>query len=145
MPPIRALVANEELQRIFRFGLTGVAGFIVDFGLLVTARSGLGWDLTWALLLSSGLGGIVHYSLTRWWVFPASHTSSEAGRVVRYLLLGAFNAGATVVIVSALTHVGMDYRPAKILCVVVLFGFNYVVTPRLVMPGGPRPPHPPAA
>jgi putative flippase GtrA len=142
---IRELAVHHEVRRVFKFGVTGVLGFAADFGTLVVTHTGLGLPLRVALIIAYALGGIVHYSLTRWWVFPVRHSTSEVGRVVRYLLLAAVNAGATLLIVPALTHAGLDYRLGKILCVVVLFGFNYVVTPRFVMPAEPRRQAPPAA
>lgn len=136
---------HPEFQRLFRFGLTGVASFVVDFGTLVLAHDGFGWPLRVSLIAAYTIGGIVHYGLTRWWVFPMKHGgggAAETGRVVRYLLLAAVNTGATLIIVPALTHLGVDYRLAKIICVVLLFGFNYFVTPRFVMPREPRQPAP---
>ena len=145
MPTIRELAAHHEIRRIFKFGVTGVLGFAADFGTLVVAHDGLGLPLRLSLIIAYTLGGIVHYGLTRWWVFPVRRGSSEVGRVVRYLMLAAINTTATLLIVPALTHAGLDYRLAKIICVVVLFGFNYVVTPRFVMPAEPRQPSQPAA
>jgi putative flippase GtrA len=141
---IRGLVTHPEFRRLFKFGMTGVASFVVDFGTLVLAHDGFGWPLRVSLIAAYTLGGIVHYGLTRYWVFPTTTTggSVEAGRVIRYLLLAALNTGATLVIVPALTHVGLDYRVAKVICVVALFGFNYFVTPRFVMPREPRRPAP---
>lgn len=134
MATILRRVMNPELYRVIRFGLTGAAGFLTDFGTLVAAHSGLRVALVPSLVLAYTLGGIVHYGLTRWWVFPARHTTPEAGRIVRYLLLAAVNAGITLVAVPAMTHAGLDYRIAKVICVAVLFGANYFLVPRFVMP-----------
>jgi putative flippase GtrA len=145
VPTIRELAAHHEVRRIFKFGVTGVLGFTADLGSLIVAHDGLGLPLRLSLIIAYTVGGTVHYGLTRFWVFPARRESSEIGRIVRYLLLAAVNATATLLIVPALAHAGLDYRLAKILCVVVLFGFNYVVTPRFVMPAEPRQPPAPAA
>jgi putative flippase GtrA len=142
---LRGLVAHPEFRRLFRFGLTGIASFVVDFGILVLAHDGFGWPLRAALVAAYTLGGVVHYSLTRWWVFPTKHSgggAAEAGRVIRYLLLAAVNTVATLLIVPGLAGLGVDYRVAKVICVVLLFGFNYLVTPRFVMPREPRSPAP---
>jgi putative flippase GtrA len=141
---LRELAAHHEVRRIFKFGVTGVLGFTADFGTLVLTHTGLGLPLRLSLIIAYTVGGIVHYGLTRFWVFPATDDSSEAGRVVRYLLLAAVNTAATLLIVPALSSAGLDYRLAKIICVVVLFGFNYVITPRFVMRGAPRQQPPPA-
>jgi putative flippase GtrA len=122
-----------DVRRLFKFGVTGLAGFVVDFGTLVGLHSGAGVDLALATLASYAIGGVVHYSLTRFWVFPQDGGGGEVGRVARYLALGGANALATLGIVSGLVHLGVDYRPAKIAAVVLLFFTNYLLTPRLVM------------
>lgn len=116
-----------------KFGLTGCAGFAVDFGLLLILKSGAGMPLAVATTLAYVVGGVVHYSLTRFWVFPQDQRAGEVGRVVRYLALAGVNILATLGIVLGLSSIGVDYRVAKILAVVLLFFSNYLLTPRLVM------------
>lgn len=116
-----------------RFGLAGCVGFALDFGLLVLFHGRLGAPLIPSTLVAYGLGGAVHYALTRFWVFPETNRGGEVGRVGRYLALGLVNAVATVVIVSGLVAAGLDYRVAKCLAVAGLFFTNYLLTPRLVM------------
>ena len=53
--------------------------------------------------------------------------------MLRYLVLGALNALATVVMVGTLTAIGLDYRVAKVITVVGLFFTNYAIVPRFVM------------
>lgn len=116
-----------------RFGLTGCAAFAVDFSVLVLLRSAVGLPLGVATATAVVVGGMVHYTLTRLWVFPQEESAGELGRLVRYVILVAVNIVANVVIVLGLTGVGFDYRAAKAIAVVVLFFCNYFLTPRLVM------------
>ena len=127
------------LRRLLRFGVTGAAGFAVDLGTLVALHSGLDVGLPLATLASYTLGGVVHYSLTRFWVFPQDTGEGEIGRIARYLALAGLNALATLGIVTGLVHLGVDYRPAKVSSVGLLFFTNYLLMPRLVMtsPGPP--------
>lgn len=122
-----------DLARFIRFGLTGCAGFVVDFGTLVVLKSLIGAPLPVATATAYIVGGVVHYAFTRLWVFPQDHRRGELGRIARYLLLGVANIGATLAFVLGLTHAGLDYRAAKVIAVVVLFFSNYLLTPRLVM------------
>jgi putative flippase GtrA len=122
------------LWRLVRFGLTGCAGFAVDFTTLITLRSVVGVSLAVATATGTLVGGSVHYSLTRLWVFPHESQGGELGKVARYVALAAANMIATVVIVVSLDALGLDYRAAKIVAVVVLFFSNYALTPRWVMP-----------
>ena len=113
--------------------MTGLAGFFVDFGLLWLLRSGSGLPLAIATTAAYVVGGTIHYSLTRFWVFPQQDFKGEAGRMVRYLLLASVNIIVTLILVLGLSHLGLDYRFAKIIAVVGLFFTNYLLTPRLVM------------
>lgn len=116
-----------------RFGLTGCAAFAVDFSVLILLKSSVGLPLGVATTTAVVVGGLVHYSLTRLWVFPQETSAGELGRLARYLILVAVNIVANLVIVLGLTRVGLDYRAAKAIAVVVLFFCNYFLTPRLVM------------
>ncbi len=120
-------------RRLVRFGLTGCAGFVVDFGTLVLLHSGLGLPLWLATAAAYLTGGVVHYSLTRFWVFPQGNAEGEFGRIARYVLLVAANVGITTVIVVGLSGLGLDYRAAKVVAVVTLFFTNFILMPRLVM------------
>jgi putative flippase GtrA len=121
------------LARLIRFGLTGCAGFVVDFGLLWLLKGGLGAPLALATTTAYVVGGVVHYSLTRFWVFPQEDSTGEGGRIIRYLALAAVNIVVTLVLVLGLSHAGLDYRVAKVIAVVALFFSNYFLTPRVVM------------
>ena len=130
---MRSLWHRYALRRLLRFGLTGCAGFVVDFGLLWFLKGRVGLPLALATVVAYTVGGIVHYSLTRYWVFPQNGRGGELGRVARYLALAGLNILATLGIVLGLNSAGVDYRVAKVVAVVVLFFSNYALTPRLVM------------
>jgi putative flippase GtrA len=126
-------VARLIPGRLIRFGVTGCAGFAVDLGTLVVFHSALSAPLAASTVVAYGSGGMAHYSLTRYWVFPQDSRAGELGRITRYLLLAAANMAATLVMVLGLTAMGADYRVAKVAAVVLLFFTNYALTPRLVM------------
>ena len=135
----RSWVRGADLPRVVRFLAAGGIAFAVDFGTLVLTHSGLHVTLQWAIVCAYAVGGIVHYTLTRFWVFPARERHQEAQRVIRYLILAAFNMGATVGLVTGLADIGVDYRLGKIICVAVLMVINYLATPRFVIRDRPAP------
>lgn len=128
-----SLLRRFRLDGLFRFGVTGLAGFFVDFGLLWLLRSGAALPLALATTIAYVVGGVMHYSLTRFWVFPQQDGNGEFGRIFRYLLLASVNILATLTLVVGLSQLGLDYRVAKVIAVVGLFFTNYLLTPRLVM------------
>jgi putative flippase GtrA len=133
-PRVRELATSTGIRRFLRFGLTGVAGFVADFGTLVLLHGRLNVVLWLATVAAYVVGGVVHYSLTRFWVFAHPLGEGEIGKVRRYLTLVACNVVITAVAVEAMTHGEVDYRVAKVITVVVLFFSNYLIVPRWVMP-----------
>lgn len=132
------LLRHHELRRAGRFVTTGAVAFAIDFGGLVLLHGALGLPLAVSVIAPYPVGTAVHYGLTRFWVFPPGAPGSEPGRIGRYLLLVAANALGTAAIVLSLTHLGLDYRAAKLIAVAVLLVANYFVSPVLVMRSAER-------
>jgi putative flippase GtrA len=132
--PVRQRARSGDGWRFVRFGLTGVAGFVADFGTLVLLHGRLDVALWVAVVAAYVVGGLVHYSLTRFWVFAHPLGEGELGKIRRYLTLVGCNVVITAVAVDAMTRAGLDYRLAKAVTVVVLFFSNYLIVPRWVMP-----------
>jgi putative flippase GtrA len=116
-----------------RFGLTGGIAFVIDFGGLVLLHGALGWKLQWAIVVSYCLGGAVHYTLTRRWVFVPRLERPEVDRIARYLALGTTNIVVNLAAVLVLVRLGVDYRVSKAGCVAMLVVINYLVTSRHIM------------
>ena len=143
MLPAPTASPRERLARLVRFGATGAVGFLIDFTLLIVLRSNLDVPLAVATIAAYATGCSVHYLLSRFWVFPHDADGAEIAKVMRYVLLATVNVVVTVVIVSGLTWLGLDYRVAKLIAVVTIFCSNYAIMPRFVMtvrrPGHTRP------
>lgn len=128
-----ALSQPAQALRAARFVATGLVAFGVDLGILILLHGFCGVGLALSVPTAYLSSGIVHYGLTRFWVFDPEQRAAEGTRVLRYLLLVALNAAVSVLGVMFLVHLGLDYRFAKVICIGVLFTSNYVITSKYIM------------
>jgi putative flippase GtrA len=119
--PLRVLRSSA-----FRFVVVGGASVVVDAGLLYALHGLLGLGLEAATALAFLAGFVVNFALNRQWAFAS--TGRLRRQVTAYLALVAANLLVTVVLVRALTVLGVMYLAAKVLTTAVLSAVNYVVS-----------------
>lgn len=110
----------------FRFLIVGGASLAVDAGLLYVLHGLLGLWLEPATALAFLAGFAVNFGLNRQWSFAA--TGRLRPQLVRYVALVAANLLVTVLLVKALTALGVLYLVAKVLTTAILATVNYVVS-----------------
>lgn len=110
----------------FRFLVVGGTSVTVDAGLLWVLHGLLGMWLEPATALSFLAGFAVNFTLNRQWAF--SSTGRLRHQFVKYIALVAANLLVTVVLVKALTAIGMMYLIAKVLTTAILSAVNYVIS-----------------
>jgi putative flippase GtrA len=110
----------------FRFLVVGGASVVVDAGLLWVLHGVLGLWLEPATALAFLTGLVVNFALNRQWSFGS--TGRMRSQALRYAALVAMNLLVTVVLVRALTALGLMYLIAKVLTTAVLSVVNYVVS-----------------
>lgn len=113
-----------------RFLIVGGLSLAVDTGSLFVLHGVLKVWLPLATGLAYGIAFFVNFGLNRVWVFQAE--GSAARHIQRYIALVIVNLGITVVMVPALTALGMQYLYAKLATAIVLACANYVVSQRWV-------------
>jgi putative flippase GtrA len=118
---------------VVRYLLTGGTSAGVDFGILVTLRSGAGAPLGLSVVAAYLCSAVVNYLLLRWWVFTPTRVRSERGRAGQYVVLLIVNVCANFAIVKSLAGLGLDYRIAKLISLAVLAVGNYLMASRVVM------------
>jgi putative flippase GtrA len=107
----------------FRFLVVGGASVVVDAGLLYVLHGLLGLWLEPATALSFLAGLVVNFALNRQWSFAS--TGRMRSQAIRYAVLVVMNLLVTVVLVRALTTLGLMYLIAKVLTTAVLSVVNY--------------------
>ncbi|MEU4164356.1 GtrA family protein [Actinoplanes sp. NPDC026670] len=110
----------------FRFLLVGGASVVVDAGLLYVLHGLAGLRLEPATALAFLAGFVVNFALNRQWSFAS--TGRLRRQLAAYLALVAANLLVTVVLVRALTALGLMYLVAKVLTTAALSVANYLVS-----------------
>jgi putative flippase GtrA len=93
---------------VWRFGVVGSVGFLIDAGVLTWLVNGSGWGLYESRLLSFALAVSGTWYLNRRFTFPGRASANRTGEYGRYFsvqIIGAFiNLGVYVAIVATLPH-----------------------------------------
>jgi putative flippase GtrA len=110
----------------FRFLLVGGASVVVDAGLLYVLHGLAGLRLEPATALAFLAGFVVNFALNRQWSFAS--TGRLRHQLAAYLALVAANLVVTVVLVRALTALGLMYLVAKVFTTAALSVVNYLVS-----------------
>lgn len=110
----------------FRFLLVGGASVVVDAGLLYVLHGLTGLRLEPATALAFLAGFMVNFALNRQWSFAS--TGRLRRQLAAYLALVAANLLVTVVLVRALTALGLMYLVAKVFTTAALSVVNYLVS-----------------
>lgn len=104
-----------------------------DFGFAILLREAFGVDAVVASVSGTVLGGIINFTIGRYWAFNA--TNKSIGRQgLRYLITWSGNLLLNAVGVYILIHhAALDYRIAKLITsLTVAVGYNYPMQKKYV-------------
>jgi putative flippase GtrA len=137
--PVRAAAAHPVVtvfrHSAVRYVMVGGFSFVVDAGALFVLHGVLGMWLPVATALAFTAAFFVNFGLNHTWAF--TRASAVVGRrFTRYIALVVANLGVTVLLMQALTWLGLHYLPAKAACTGLLFVTNYVVSKKWIYTEG---------
>ncbi|MEU8814530.1 GtrA family protein [Actinoplanes sp. NPDC048796] len=110
----------------FRFLIVGGTSVVVDAGLLWVLHGLAGMWLEPATAIAFLAGFLVNFLLNRQWAFAS--TGRLRHQLAKYLALVAVNLLITVLLVKALTTLGVMYLIAKVLTTAALSTINYFIS-----------------
>ncbi len=117
-----------------RYVLASIVALVVDVGTLALGVSAFGWQADWASGVGYSVGAIVHYWLSREYVFSVGWLHK-----VRWVEFGAFvvsglcGLAVTVVVVHVLSvRLGTSVAVAKGAAIILSFIAAYLLRSRLV-------------
>ena len=126
------MILNKHASEVIRFGISGVAGFIVDAGIVVLFTRGLGLGPIVAQVVGFTIAVTVTWLINRHWTF-AEHASEkwlhEWTRYVAANLIGAVvNNGVYVVLVLTLAMFSRNPVFAVAAGSLAGIGFNFTLS-----------------
>ncbi len=107
------MLDREELKRILKFGLTGVANTLVDVGVCWILNQLLGMNIYLANVIGYGAGMLNSYLVNRSWTF-ASRDRLFSMQLVRFLLVNLSALALSTLLIRLLTGFGLGDMWAKL-------------------------------
>lgn len=126
-------IHSDRFAEVFRFGVAGVAGFIIDYGLLFLLTEFLGLNY----LLSSGISFtasvLVNYIICVLWVFE-SVNQRDVKSVVLFAGSSIVGLGINQALMWFFVEViGFYYMIAKIFATLLVMIWNYIMKRKAVV------------
>lgn len=116
---------SSELRRVVKFALVGAIGTLIDFVILNIAVAGFGLNLYLAVSLGFAAGAINNYALNSLWSFGQKMTFKKFSSYFSISLVGLLFSNMIVYLFA--DQFGWHYNAAKVVAVVIVFGWNYVL------------------
>ncbi len=127
--------AREEWVTIIKFGLVGLTGIVVNEGILIGLKEYARFSIPAASVVAIELSILSNFFLNDLWTFRSDRDRVIAGRGRRLLSFQFVSVGGAIInfaILNALAFlVGVDYRVANIIGILVAFAWNFFVNRNL--------------
>jgi len=125
----------QEWLKLFKFGIVGLTGIIVNEGVLIYLRGYAQFALPVASIIAIELSILSNFILNDVWTFRTGQQHALPHGWQRLLSFQAVSVGGAAinfVILNALAlYAGVDYRIANILGILVAFAWNFWVNRRV--------------
>jgi dolichol-phosphate mannosyltransferase len=125
----------REWKSIFKFGLVGLSGIVLNMGVLWYLTELVGFYYLVSSLVAIELSIINNFIWNDLWTFKSGTSHKLTSRLHRFISFHAVSAGGLVInmgILYLLTSVGgMYYLISNIIGILVGFGWNFMVNRRV--------------
>jgi putative flippase GtrA len=115
-----------------RFLLVGGLTAGCDFGLLALLHGGLGLALAPATAIAFCAAFLVNFTLSRHWTFQQGRAGSTRGQLSRFAALAGINLIVTVLLVTGLAALSINYLIAKAMTAALVAFCNFFAYRRWV-------------
>ena len=127
---------RELIAQIARFGVVGVAAFVVDYGLMVALTELAGMDPVVSATISFTVSVVFNYVASMRYVFRHRQGMSRRREFAIFVALSVAGLGINDVLMwGGTTLAGIDYRIVKIGATAVVMVWNFV-TRKVLLDGG---------
>ncbi|GAB4093345.1 GtrA family protein [Flaviaesturariibacter terrae] len=114
----------QHLLRLFKFGLVGLLGMVVDFGVTYFFKEKARINRYVANALGFSCAVVLNFLLNRVWTF-GSHAPDVQGQLVRFIGVSLIGLLLNTGIVYALNHRKLNFYLSKAIAIVLVFFWNY--------------------
>lgn len=118
-------ITPELIYKIFKFGIVGVTGMVIDFGTTWVAREKLKWNQYIANSCGFSLAVINNYIINRLWTFESTQAwLPEFGRFALFSLIGLGLNNLLLYIFHEKAK--LNFYFAKALAILCVFVWNFL-------------------
>ena len=122
---LQSLAAQADISQIFRYVVTGVATFCLEYGALLLLVEYAQLNYLYANGIAFIVANLFNYGLSRYWVFTR-------GKFQPHVEMIAYFVAATVgllinqtVMLGLVEYAALDYRVAKFFAIGAIVVWNY--------------------
>jgi len=125
--------AWKEWKRIIKFGIVGISGIVVNEGVLIYLKEFVRLALPVASVIAIELAILNNFVWNDIWTFKSQdHRVSRWRRILSFHVVSAGGAIINFAILNFLAYfVGIDYRAANIIGILIGFVWNFSLNRRL--------------
>lgn len=127
--------------RQLKFLASGLLTVVTDYSTFFVAYSMFHVALSIATVTSFLAGFVVSFALNKLWVFESrgDSISRSVRQLLLYGVLLVFNIAFTYYFIAALQHYqGIDPQMSKLVSIVIISAWNYLLYGRVIFPEGQR-------
>lgn len=114
----------QHLLRLFKFGLVGLLGMAVDFGVTWLFKEKVRINRFVANALGFSCAVVLNFVLNRFWTFR-SHAPNVEGQLLRFVLVSLIGLALNTGIVYYLNHRKLNFYLSKAIAIFLVFFWNY--------------------
>lgn len=113
-------------MRLLKFGIVGVSGMVIDFGLTYLCKEKLKWNRYIANSIGFSTAVVNNFLINRYWTFSDSTVHNTPRQFTSFALIALAGLGLNNLIVF-LFHkkAGLNFYVAKLIAIAIVFIWNY--------------------
>ena len=127
-------VVWQEWKKLFKFGIVGLSGIVVNEGVLIYLKEYIHFTLPVASIFAIELSIVSNFIWNDLWTFKSEQQHALGYRWQRFISFQIVSIGGAIInfiILNVLaTLIGIDYRIANILGILVAFAWNFMINRR---------------
>lgn len=128
MEHVKKLKDNKRFREIIRFGITGGICFLVDYGILLSLKSGLGINYLISSAISFSVSVIVNYYICKLWTFEGANNNNDKKVVIAFVGSSVIGLVLNQIFMWGFVSIAsIDYRIAKIITTFLVMIWNYTM------------------
>ena len=116
---------EENIWKIFKFGVTGLSGMVIDFGLTWLCRERLKWNKYLANTTGFTIAATNNYIINRLWTFESTNPNwgAEFGKFFLFSLIGLALNNFLIFIFN--DKLKLNFYVSKFIATLLVFIWNF--------------------